>query len=81
MERFGKSSKGFHLVFDNGWTFSCQWHEHAYCDNGQTSCEIAAWNTDGIWFDFPDGQQVLGWVSPNELINWMKQISELPSSE
>lgn len=81
MKRFELSSRdGFHVVFQNGWTFSCQWHEMSYSDKGELTCEIAAWDADGNWFKFPDGQDVLGWVSPDELVDWMKQISMLPNS-
>jgi len=52
----------------------------SYSDKGELTCEIAAWDADGNWFKFPDGQDVLGWVSPDELVDWMKQISILPNS-
>lgn len=79
MNKFGiTSNDGFHIKLNNGWTFSCQWHTLAYCDDGKTTCEIAAWDVNGEWFTFPNGQNVLGWVTPDELIDWMIQIRDLP---
>lgn len=78
MKRFELTSKnGFHIVFDNRWTFSCQWNQLTFSDEGKTTCEIAAWSPDGEFFKFPDGKNSLGWVSPDELASWMKKISEI----
>lgn len=82
MTTFGNSRKdGFNIKFKNGWTFSCQWHEVAYCDGGKTTCEIAAWDINGQWFKFPDDRDVLGWVSSDDLVDWMVKIQQQPHIE
>jgi len=40
---------GFQMDFANGCTISVQFKKSNYCDQGQTTAEVAAWNGDGDW--------------------------------
>jgi hypothetical protein len=84
-------NSGFHMKFDNAWTVSVQFHAGSYSDARNNNCltmknmetrrsdnaEIAAWNRDGVWYKFP-GDKVRGYCSPNEIVEFMHMISQLP---
>ena len=40
---------GFQMTFDNGCTISVQFSKHNYSDQGETTAEVAAWNSNGDW--------------------------------
>ena len=40
---------GFHMTFANGCTISVMFGKFSYGDQGQTTAEVAAWNSNGDW--------------------------------
>ena len=40
---------GFQMTFANGCTISVQFAKHSYCDQGETTAEVAAFNSNGDW--------------------------------
>ena len=78
--------KGFHLKFENNWTVSVQFGEYNYCtrtDVGPTvstvghqsnDAEIAAWDKNGNWYKFSNGEQVKGWQSADEIADFIQFI-------
>lgn len=81
-------NKGFHIKFKNGWTVSVQWGAGNYGDNynhsyfskepvpPSTEAEIAAWDENGNWFKFDDGDEVKGYVSPDFVVEFIAKIKE-----
>lgn len=84
--------KGFHILFENGWTASVQWGPGNYCDNkdnrkllngeerecGAMGCgnaEIAAWPKDGSMIELKDGNTVLGWQTPAQVLAFLNDIA------
>lgn len=70
------SANGFHIKFANGITVSVQWNPGNYVsDRGgfsqerRESCdaEVAAWHEDGTWIRLGDGDDVIGWQSPEQV--------------
>ncbi len=49
---------GFQMDFANGCTISVQFSKGNYCDQGETTAEVAAWNHNGEWMIY-DGNK---WV-------------------
>jgi uncharacterized protein YneR len=47
---------GFQMDFANGCTISVQFSKHNYSDQGKTTAEVAAWNSNGDWFYFDDNK-------------------------
>ena len=50
---------GFQMDFANGCTISVQFKKGNYCDQGETTAEVAAWNGDGDWMIWEDGNWVV----------------------
>ena len=81
-------NKGFHLTFNNGWTISVQWGATNYCSNRMVdtnknnqmlesaSAEIAIWDENNEDFDFGGGQFSLGWLTPNEVADWISVVKK-----
>ena len=40
---------GFQMTFANGCTISVQFAKGSYCDLGETTAEVAAWNSNKDW--------------------------------
>lgn len=47
---------GFQMTFENGCTISVQFSKYNYCDEGETTAEVAAWDNQGNWLMF-DGEK------------------------
>jgi uncharacterized protein YneR len=47
---------GFQMMFENQFTISVQFSKHNYSDQGKTTAEVAAWNSNGDWFYFDDNK-------------------------
>ena len=43
---------GFQMTFQNGCTISVQFSKNTYCDGGETTAEVAAWDDKGNWLLF-----------------------------
>ena len=68
---------GFQMKFENGWTISVQFGRGNYNDKDNSTAEIAIWDGEGNWYDFPDdGQQVKGWVNADEVADWIHRVSK-----
>lgn len=84
-----KYNSGFKMTFENGWTISVQFGTRNYCENRgfgidefdtdvpktSTNAEIAIWDSNNEWFNF-GGNIVMGWVSTNEVAEWIKKVSK-----
>ena len=38
--------------------------------------EIAIWNSDKVWYEFENGEEVKGWCSPDEVAEWIGKVSK-----
>ena len=65
-----------HMTFENGWTVSVQWSDYHYCTAGM-SAEVAAWDTDGEWLQWSNGDTVRGWASPEEVTKLLHAVSQI----
>lgn len=81
---------GFSITFDNNWTISVQWHTGAYCERKMLAtdletimdrlpaespnAEIAIWDEAGRWYRFDNADTVLGYVTPDELAEWIARV-------
>ena len=83
--------EGFTVAFTNGWTVSVQIGKHTYCnrrhdEEDKSTAEIAAYTTNGNWFDFDDQHKdkefpstsIKGWQSSHEVVDFMNMIRDLP---
>lgn len=43
---------GFHMTFDNGVTVSVMFGKYNYCDQGETTAEVAVWDQNDDWYIF-----------------------------
>ena len=66
---------GFHMTFENGYTISVQFSKTNYSDGGETTAEVAAWDSDRKWVKINKHDDVQGWCSPNEVLEIMNQIA------
>ena len=48
-----------------------------YGDKGSHTAEIAAWDKNNQDFVFPDGDTVQGYLTADEVVSWMVEISNL----
>lgn len=74
--------KGFHMTFENGWTVSVQFGKNNYVadrsNKGQSvNAEIAAWDKDGVWYRFPNGDTVQGWNSADDVADFIAKVAAL----
>lgn len=80
---------GFHITFANGWTASVMWGRPVNMADlappieGQTNsrglnAEIAAWDANGKWYRFPEGDVVLGRAEPEKVAEFLVMVSKLP---
>ena len=84
-ERFGvfatttsdDDRRGFHIKFENGFTVSIQWGRGIY--NGPTTAEVGAWDNKGVWLRLGDGDDVLGYQSPEKVAELLSHVAALPS--
>jgi hypothetical protein len=42
---------------------------------GSATAEIAAWDKNNKWFEFPDGENVMGWVTPDDVVKFIEEIA------
>ena len=66
---------GFHMTFENGYTISVQFSKTNYSDGGETTAEVAVWDSDRKWVKLNEHDDVQGWCSPNEVLEIMNQIA------
>jgi len=84
-------NKGFHVTFENGWTVSVQFGGENYCDNydflsgterngsGMASpdAEVAYFPSDAELQQFPEGDTVLGWQTPAQVLALMNRVAAM----
>lgn len=84
-------NKGFQMTFENGITISVQWGTGNYCEhrigtmgNGiegtvdvweSKNAELAVWDDKGNDYKFTDGHLEQGWVTPDEVAEWITKVS------
>lgn len=72
--------KGFHMTFENGWTVSVQFGKNNYASNKQNTdeshdAEIAAWDKDGNWYRFNNGDDVFGYEKTDDVAEFIAMIA------
>lgn len=78
--------KGFKLTFANGWTVSVQFGGLNYCQHYNApdgagyrgpskDAEVAAWDKDGNWHKFDNGDTVCGWCGTDDVANFIALIA------
>ena len=79
-------NKGCQLTFKNGWTISIQWGGGTYSSNRMgkpkdkllfiesASAEIVIWDTNKNYFVFGATQTCLGWLTTNEVAEWIEKV-------
>ena len=88
---FQNTDTGFHLTFENGYTISVQWGRMNYChargdsdnlykdlDNSadySRTAEIAAWNPEGKFMHLSEYDDVVGWLSSDEVAQYITVLS------
>jgi hypothetical protein len=86
-------NKGFTLTFENGLTISVQFGCGNYCDNRyvgykdhredesttSSNAEIAIWDNNNQWFRFENGDEVMGYVTPDNLVHWINRVRNATS--
>jgi hypothetical protein len=82
-------NKGFHVTFANGFRASVQWGRGNYCDNKEhrgsrgeevpasRTAEVAAFDPSGNMIDMAHGDQVLGYLSADQVLHFLNQVSAL----
>ena len=45
---------GFQMTFSNGCTISIVFGKYTFSDGGETTAEVAAWNSEGNWMLFQE---------------------------
>jgi hypothetical protein len=77
---------GFQMTFENGWTVSVQFGWPNYCSNqhknghvihSSSDAEIAAWDKEGVWYRFANGDTVQGWNSADDVADFIAKVAEL----
>lgn len=78
------SGKGFHMTFKNGYTISVQFGPGNYCDNQNldwdsriepsNTAEIAIWLEGEDLIEFPHGDTVKGWCTPDEVAQFISEV-------
>lgn len=86
--------EGFQMTFGNGCTISVVFGKYTFSDNGETTAEVAAWNSDGNWmvydedrlpFDqwivLEDGTEVMSHQTADEVANLIFTLSRYSTKE
>ena len=84
-------SKGFHLVFENGWTASVQFGIGDCCEHHNSiltigselevkrwqseTAEVAAWSHNGEFITLDNGETVKGWLTADEVLAFFREIA------
>jgi hypothetical protein len=77
--------EGFQLTFGNGNTISVIFGKYSYSDQGETTAEVAAWNSNEEWMLFQDGKwiiieqnsEVMPRCTPEEVAEMIFTLSKL----
>ena len=75
-----RTKSNFSMKFANGYTVSLAMGEGMYStagDEGFTSVEVAAWDSDGNWVKLGNNDDVIGWQSPEQILAIMNTIAAM----
>lgn len=83
------NGKGFHITFVNGYTVSVQFGEGNYCavrygkdGDDSPNAEVAAWQErDSGWVKLGENDDVIGWQTPDQVLEIMNKIATLPKKD
>lgn len=89
-------NKGLQMTFENGLTISIQFGVGNYCERRSftgsfqsemsepiiqsENAEIAIWNDQNAWYNF-GSDTVMGWVSTNDVADWIYRVKNATSLE
>lgn len=88
--------KGFHITFENGFTVSVQFGGGNYCSNydlavgsgrsgedlpRSSTAELAAWGADGSWLQLEEGDDVVGYQSPADVLAALVKVAAIAKAE
>lgn len=80
---------GFQMTFDNGATVSVMFGKYNYCDQGETTAEVAVWDQNDDWYIFNEednhnslikvdsGSDVIGHCTSNMVASIMNLAKNL----
>ena len=80
---------GFHMTFGNGATVSVMFGKYNYCDQGETTAEVAVWDQNDDWYIFNEednhnslikvdsGSDVIGHCTSNMVAHIMNLAKNL----
>ena len=71
---------GFQITFNNGYTVSVQFGRSTYCDQGETTAEVAAWGSDRNqpWVKIGEFEDdIRAHCTPNEVLEIMNTVANL----
>lgn len=83
MNKFGNkvANGNFSMTFANGYSVSVAMGDGTYSDgnseDGFTSVEVAAWDADGNWVQLGHGDTVVGWQSPEKVLETMNKVAAM----
>ncbi len=75
-----RTKSNFSMKFANGYTVSLAMGEGMYStggDEGFTSAEVAAWDSDGNWVELEANNDVIGWQSPEQILAIMNKVAAM----
>jgi hypothetical protein len=68
--------------FPNGFGASVVKHNFSYgCEEGLYELAVIAWNSESDWgltYDTPVTNDVIGWLTPGEVVETLQAIHDLP---
>ena len=95
MSFIATQNKGFRMKFENGFSISVQWGTENYCEKKSfntdidptkeriwesTSAEIAVFDDGGI-ISVGGDDQIIGWLSPDEVAKYIAIVSSAKNAE
>ena len=82
MNKFDTKAAGnFAMTFANGYTVSVAMGDGIYSvgnsEDGFTTAEVAAWDSNGNWVQLGDNDDVVGWQTPEEVLAIMNKVAAM----
>lgn len=69
-------NRGMFLRFQNGYRISIQFSGMNYCDSGETTCEIAVFNSDDDFVNLLGYDDVIGWLSSDTVADVISIVKD-----
>jgi hypothetical protein len=89
--------KGFQMMFENGYVISVQFGTRNYCSRkdynapfdaekkedlwSSNNAEIAVWKHKGGLLNIVPHDQVIGWLSTDDVLHWMNKVANATCDE